>query len=65
MFKNVIPYLCQSAFWTNPMFCVSTVTVKIKVEIIKTKESGERMTIVTGSAMSHNTTIKQSSSLVT
>ena len=70
MFKNGFTYLSPSAFLTSPMFSVCTSTMKIKVEIIKveiikTKESGERMTVVTRSGMSHNKTIKRSSSLVT
>ena len=65
MFKNGFTYLSQRAFLTSPMFSVCTITMKIKVEIIKTKESGERMTVVTWSGMSHNKIIKRNSSLVT
>lgn len=65
MFKNVIAYLSPGAFFTNPVFPMCTITMKIKVQIILKKDSGERMSIVTLGGMTHNKTIKQSSSLVT
>lgn len=58
MFKNGITYLSQSAFLTNPIFSVCMITMKIKVEIIITKESGEGMTVVTWSGMCHSKTIR-------